>query len=153
MHLNPLAIELNSWCSLLNYSFKRQERKKREGKRKRKKERTKGKAKKQWDLANVYVIGWCICCFMWRQRVQCVFRKWYTEGKALQSNLLPNTFVGFSILNTLCPFCGKNVAHPSDLTLWRVNYLLGWYIGYMHWTGEIRFYWFLTFLQSPVVKD
>jgi len=56
MHLNPLAIELNSWCSLLNYSFKRQERKKREGKRKRKKERkNKGESKKTVGL------GKCLC--------------------------------------------------------------------------------------------
>jgi len=67
--------------------------------------------------------------------------------------MLPNSFVAFSILNILCPFCRKTIAHPSDLTLWRVNYLSGWWIGYMHWTGEIRFEWFLTFLPSPVLRD
>jgi hypothetical protein len=43
--VNPLALELNSWCSLQNYGFKRQERKKR-ARKKKEKERTKGKVKK-----------------------------------------------------------------------------------------------------------
>jgi hypothetical protein len=38
LEVNPLALKLNSWCSLQNYGFKRQERKKREGKKKEKKQ-------------------------------------------------------------------------------------------------------------------
>jgi hypothetical protein len=33
LELNRLALKLNSWCSLQNCGFKRQERKKREGKK------------------------------------------------------------------------------------------------------------------------
>jgi hypothetical protein len=40
--VNSLAPELNSWCNLQNYGFKRQEGKKREGKKKERKNKREG---------------------------------------------------------------------------------------------------------------
>jgi len=56
-HLNPLALELISWCSLQHYGFKRQERKKREGKKKEKERKNKRESKKTVGLGK-YLCNW-----------------------------------------------------------------------------------------------
>jgi len=54
--VNPLALELNSWCSLQKYRFKRQKRKKRE--RKKREKKNKRKVKKKTVELGKYLRNW-----------------------------------------------------------------------------------------------